>query len=102
MYRLAQDNTCTILSIDVTNKRCYLCGMRLKQYLDERYLKAGIVSKKLGVNPSTVTKWLSGQSIPRPFHAALIAKMTNGRVGVADFHDHYQEVHSGHPVEAEG
>lgn len=53
-----------------------------------------MISETLEVTTSTVTSWLAGQSIPRPSYAGLISDITNGEVTIADFHSHYQEVHS--------
>lgn len=69
------------------------CRMRLKQFLEDNYLKPQLVTDKTGVSRVTVSLWLNGHSIPRSVYAKIIEDVTGGEVKIQDFFDHYQEVH---------
>ena len=65
--------------------------MTLSQYL-ARHSTGADLARRLGVNPSTITRWANGQLVPSLAWCARIAEATNGRVTVRDF---YKQVATG-------
>lgn len=59
--------------------------MKLADYLAQEGLSPSRLAERLGVPPSTITRILKGDRIPRLDTIAKITEATEGRVGAADF-----------------
>ena len=59
--------------------------MKLSDYLTETSTRRVAFARRLGVSPSCITLWCSGQRTPSAAHAALIKRVTRGRVTIDDF-----------------
>ena len=57
----------------------------LAQYLEAEQMPQSALARQLRVDQSTVSKWVSGESIPRKRAITEIAKITEGRVGPASW-----------------
>lgn len=58
--------------------------MKLIEYLNEHKLKAGTFAGRIGVNRSTVGRWLEG-AIPDPGRIVQIQRETGGLVTLSDW-----------------
>jgi DNA-binding transcriptional regulator YdaS (Cro superfamily) len=59
--------------------------MQLSRLLKKRGA-ASKLAEKLGVSPSTVTRWRDGACLPDQGHMHLIQEATGGKVKPADFY----------------
>ena len=59
---------------------------RLAQYLVERGETERAFAEKLGVSPSTVSRWVRGARTPRPAMIRKILQVTGGCVTAAGFY----------------
>jgi len=75
--------------------------MKLKNYLQENKIKPSIFAGQLGVSPSTITRLLRGERIPRIGLVAQIAKATNNAVSFYDFIDAIERPDAGDRIEEE-
>jgi len=60
--------------------------MKLDDWRMTRNLSLGALAETLGVSRMTLWRYCAGQSIPRPEIMAAIQRLTEGRVGPADFY----------------
>lgn len=61
--------------------------MQLSTWIEKEGPKK--VAKDFGVDPSTVSFWRKGKSLPRPHHMAQIVKRSKGKVTFANIIEHF-------------
>ena len=65
----------------------YDIGMTLKEYIQSKGLTATAFARTIGVETSTVTRWMHGELTPSTLHMRRIEKATRKRVKADDFLD---------------
>lgn len=58
--------------------------MKLETYLEAHSLKAAAFAREIGVEPSTVTRWLRHERTPSLDQAVKVEEVTGGEVTCAD------------------
>ena len=61
--------------------------MALRQYLKQQGISYKVFAYKMGVEPTTVYRWLSGHRTPSLHTAIAIEDATNGQVTCRDWID---------------
>lgn len=60
--------------------------MKLAQYLEQTETTLQALGERLGVSHTTISRWASGQAVPRgPARMEALARATQGAVTAADF-----------------
>ncbi len=59
--------------------------MQLVDYLDRYALTLAEFGERVGVEPSTVSRWRDGSMFPTPVHMARIENVTGSKVTYRDF-----------------
>jgi transcriptional regulator with XRE-family HTH domain len=59
--------------------------MKLKKYLEERGMSQTFFAKKVGVNPTHLSRWIGGKTVPRIDYILKIEEATNGEVSSRDW-----------------
>lgn len=59
--------------------------MKLCEYLEVNGITQKFFSKKIGVNPTHLSRWVSGKTIPRINYIMEVEKATNGAVSARDW-----------------
>lgn len=59
--------------------------MKLTDYLEQNGITKKFFSNKIGVNPTHLSRWLSGKTTPRVDYIIEIEKATNGAVSAKDW-----------------
>lgn len=67
--------------------------MRLGRYLDVHDLTATQFADWVGVDRSTMHRWLTSQRYPEPKYLERVQSITNGQVTPNDFLDQWRECH---------
>ena len=60
--------------------------MKLQKYLEERGMTKVFFAKKIGVNPTHLSRWIGGKTIPRLDYILKIEEATDGKVTSRDWH----------------
>lgn len=68
----------------------------LEAYLRQQQLSAFAFAKKLGVDPSLVSRWRRGETRPAYDRMVLIERETDGAVPVSAWANHSPKMHGAH------